>query len=109
MNTAQETTAIPSKAPVFSIVQDAPAKPASESIASMWEMLHQSSRTGAIYDALPTTIKTTACFHAGLKKRHIGMSLSEMEYDERRKLLRAINDICNALEPLAHTPLENFK
>lgn len=86
-----------------------PAVPAQESISHIWALLGESSRVGSIYDGLPSKIKTTLCFHAGLKKRHTTMELASMESDERRKLLRAINDISNAIEKLAHTPLQNFK
>lgn len=102
MNTAQ-------KFPENAQITIAPAPPAQESIVHIWSMLGKSTREGAIYDGLPSGLKTTLCFHANLKKRHASMKLADMEYDERRKILRAINNIANAIEPLAHTPIENFK
>ena len=43
-----------------------------------------------IYDHAPDKWKTTLCFHAGLKRRHIYLTYSELTSDEQLKIIQAL-------------------
>ncbi|QSV15853.1 hypothetical protein [Photobacterium ganghwense] len=86
-----------------------PVRPASDSIAKCHALFNCETRLGLSYDNLEESVKRTLCFSAGLKQRHITLKLHEMTMHERKALHRAINLLADALKPLAHHSLKEFR
>ncbi|WP_421671735.1 DUF5347 family protein [Rahnella sp. EDr1-12] len=43
-----------------------------------------------IFDNAPDKWKTTLCFHAGLKRRHVHLPYGDMTSDEQLKIIQAL-------------------
>lgn len=45
------------------------------------------------YDAMPERYRSTVCFHAGLKKHHPLLRLSELDDSERERVINALDEL----------------
>ncbi|MCD9511915.1 hypothetical protein [Photobacterium phosphoreum] len=90
-------------------IEQSVAPSAQESLANIHALFGSQSSAGLIYDNLPANIRTTICFTARLTKEHASMKLADMDDFAIAKVQRAINDLDDALKPLAHRPLKDFK
>ncbi|MEC6831916.1 hypothetical protein VXS06_09100 [Photobacterium toruni] len=91
------------------VQQQATTPTAAESLANIYALFGSQSSAGLIYDNLPANIRTTICFAARLTKEHASMKLDDMDDFAIAKVQRAINSLADALKPLAHRPLKDFK
>lgn len=52
------------------------------------------------FDKAPEHLRMMICFHAGLKSRHTSMTFAEMTFNERTKIVEALNSIIDVAKGL---------